>query len=67
VAVTRPDEVFGTRRVNLDAAGEHRWWKGQLWYAAVVLLLPPLFSTLEAAGVIYGFVKPEAGLHVVKE
>jgi egghead protein (zeste-white 4 protein) len=53
-------------RINLDEAGEHRWWKRQFWYASTVLLLP-LFSTLEAAGVLYGFVKPEAGFHVVKK
>jgi egghead protein (zeste-white 4 protein) len=53
-------------RINLDQAGEHRWWKRQLWYISTVLLLP-LFSTLEAAGVLYGFVKPEAGFHVVKK
>ncbi|HET6530357.1 MAG TPA: glycosyltransferase family 2 protein [Actinoplanes sp.] len=53
-------------RVNLDEAGERRWWKRQFWYVSTVLLLP-LFSTLEAAGVLYGFVKPEAGFHVVKK
>jgi egghead protein (zeste-white 4 protein) len=53
-------------RINLDEAGEHRWWKRQFWYLSTVLLLP-LFSTLEAAGVIYGFVKPEAGFHIVKK
>ena len=53
-------------RINLDEAGEHRWWKRQFWYISTVLLLP-LFSTLEAAGVLYGFVKPEAGFHVVKK
>jgi egghead protein (zeste-white 4 protein) len=53
-------------RVNLDEAGEHRWWKRQFWYASVILLLP-VFSTLEAAGVLYGFIRPEPGFHVVRK
>ena len=53
-------------RVNLDEAGERRWWKRQLWYVAIVLLLP-LFSLLEAAGVMYAIVRPDPGFHVVKK
>ena len=53
-------------RINLDEYGERRWWKRQFWYASIILLLP-LFSLLEAAGVMYGLVKPETGFHVVKK
>ncbi|WIG16351.1 glycosyltransferase family 2 protein [Kocuria rosea] len=53
-------------RVNLDEAGERRWWKRQFWYMSMVLLIP-LFCVLEAAGIAYGLVKRETGFHVVKK
>ncbi|MBA3488118.1 MAG: glycosyltransferase family 2 protein [Longispora sp.] len=53
-------------RINLDEAGEHRWWKRQFWYASVILLLLP-FSALEAAGVFYALIKPDPGFHVVQK
>lgn len=53
-------------RVNLDEAGERRWWKRQFWYMSLVLLIP-LFSVLEAAGIAYGLTKRESGFHVVKK
>jgi len=53
-------------QVNLDEHGITNWWKRMGWYAALILLLP-VFSVMEAAGVIYGIVKPDVGFHVVKK
>jgi egghead protein (zeste-white 4 protein) len=53
-------------RVNLDHYGETNVLRRLRLYVSLLVLLP-VFSILEAAGVVYGLVKPETGFHVVKK
>jgi egghead protein (zeste-white 4 protein) len=53
-------------QVNLDEHGITGRPQRLFWYAALVVLLP-VFSVMEAAGVIYGVLKPDVGFHVVKK
>jgi egghead protein (zeste-white 4 protein) len=53
-------------QANLDEHGIRRLPARLGWYAALIVLLP-VFSVMEAAGVIYAVLRPEAGFHVVKK
>jgi egghead protein (zeste-white 4 protein) len=53
--------------INLDGHGIRNWHKRVQWFVLTALLLP-LFSLIEAAGVVYGMVRPDVGgFHVVKK
>lgn len=53
-------------RANLDEHGITVWWQRTAWALAQVLLLP-LFSALESAGILMAFFRPASGFHVVKK
>jgi beta-1,4-mannosyltransferase len=53
-------------RINMDHRGIHGFWRRSRLYVLQVLLVP-VFAVMEAAGVVYGIVKPESGFHVISK
>ncbi|MBA3357861.1 MAG: glycosyltransferase family 2 protein [Thermoleophilaceae bacterium] len=52
--------------LNLRARGEKTSFRTARLYVLQVLLIP-IFSVMEAAGVIYGIIRPEKGFHVIQK
>jgi egghead protein (zeste-white 4 protein) len=53
-------------RMNMDHRGIRSFWRRARLYA-LQLLLVPVFALMEAAGVVYGIVKPESAFHVISK
>jgi beta-1,4-mannosyltransferase len=53
-------------RINMDHRGMHGFWRRGRLYVLQVLLVP-VFALMEAAGVVYGIVKPEVAFHVISK
>jgi egghead protein (zeste-white 4 protein) len=53
-------------RINMDHRGIRGFWRRARLYVLQVLLVP-VFALMEAAGVVYGIVKPESAFHVIRK
>jgi beta-1,4-mannosyltransferase len=53
-------------RMNMDHRGIRGFWRRARLYA-LQLFLVPVFALMEAAGVVYGIVKPESAFHVISK
>lgn len=53
-------------QANLDEHGVVGFWTRSSWYVRQIVLVP-VFALMEAAGVLYAMLKPDAGFHVVKK
>ncbi len=53
-------------KANLDEYGVQRFWKRFGWSIAQIVLLP-IFSAMESAGVLAAIFRPVSGFHVVKK
>jgi egghead protein (zeste-white 4 protein) len=53
-------------RINMDHRGVRGFWRRGRLYVLQVLLVP-VFGLMEAAGVVYGIVKPEFAFHVINK